>query len=115
MLVHVLVTMLLGIPAMLFHESGHIVVALACGVRVKKVGLSRTGLYTVREAGPKWANLCISMAGPLLNLALYLALRDIAPTFAWVNLIACLYNAVPIPHSDGRRIMALLGADPAGA
>src|SRR5690349_11808262 len=64
-LTSILITMLWGIPAMLLHEAGHIVAALWCGVKVKKVGLSRTGLYTVREAGPKWSNVCISLAGPL--------------------------------------------------
>ncbi len=107
----VLFTMLLGIPAMLLHEFGHLAVALLCGVKVKKVGLSRTGLYTVREPGPKWANLCVSLAGPLFNLLLAIALRDALPTFAWVNLIACFYNLLPIPHSDGRRIVALLAGD----
>ena len=108
----VLVTMLLGIPAMLLHETGHIAVALVCGVKVKKVGVSRTGLYTIREPGPKWANLCVSLAGPLSNLLLAMALRDVLPNFAWVNLIACIYNLLPIPHSDGRRIMDLLAHEP---
>jgi Zn-dependent protease len=103
-----LLAMLMGIPAMLLHEAGHISVALLCGVRVKKVGLSRTGLYTVREPGPRWANLCVSLAGPLVNLLLAAALRNTMPTFAWVNLIACVFNLLPIPNSDGRRILALL-------
>lgn len=101
--------MLLGIPAMLLHECGHILVALLCGVKVKKVGLSMTGLYTIREPGPRWANLCVSLAGPLVNLVLAVTLRDVQPFFAWVNLIACLYNLLPIPNSDGTRVLALLG------
>jgi stage IV sporulation protein FB len=107
----VLLTMLMGIPAMLLHELGHIVAALLCGVKVKKVGLSRTGLYTVREAGPRWANLCVSVAGPLGNLLLAITMRDVLPGFAWVNLIACIYNLLPIPNSDGRRILALLSGN----
>ncbi len=111
----VLLTMLMGIPAMLLHEFGHIAAALVCGVKVKKVGLSRTGLYTIREPGPKWANLCVSLAGPLFTLLLGIALRDALPTFAWVNCIACVYNLLPIPHSDGRRIVALLAGGDAMA
>lgn len=107
-LLSMLSVMLLGIPAMFLHECGHILVALLCGVKVKKVGLSKTGLYTVREPGPRWANLCISIAGPLTNLALAVALRDILPTFAWINVIACGYNLLPIPNSDGSRVLALL-------
>jgi Zn-dependent protease len=107
-LTSILITMLWGIPAMLLHEAGHIVAALWCGVKVKKVGLSRTGLYTVREAGPRWSNLCISLAGPLFNLYLAIAFKDIAPTFSWVNYVACGFNLLPIPNSDGSRILALL-------
>ena len=111
MLQTVLLTMLLGIPALLFHEFGHIAAAWACGVKVKKVGLSRVGVYTIREAGPRWANIGISLAGPLFNLLLAISLRDVLPTFAWVNLIACLYNLLPIPNSDGRRVVALLNGE----
>jgi stage IV sporulation protein FB len=107
----VLFTMLLGIPALLLHELGHIAAALMCGVKVKKVGLSRIGLYTVREPGPRWANICVSFAGPLSNLLLAITLRDIAPTFAWVNLLACAYNLLPIANSDGRRILVLLSPE----
>jgi len=107
-----LLTMLVGIPAMLLHEFGHIAMALLCRVKVKKVGLSWVGLYTVREAGPKWANVCVSLAGPLFNLLLAIKLRDLFPRFAWVNCVACLYNLLPIPNSDGRRVLALLAGEP---
>lgn len=107
-LLPILYFMALGIPAMLFHESGHIITAVLCGVKVKKIGLSRIGLYTVREAGPKWANLCISLAGPGANLLLAVTLRNVLPAFALVNLIACAYNLLPISNSDGKRILALL-------
>lgn len=108
-LLTMLYAMVLGIFAMLFHECGHISVALLCGVKVKRVGLSKIGLYTVREPGPRWANVCISFAGPLFNLFLAAALRNAFPAFAWVNVIACGYNLLPISNSDGSRIMALLG------
>jgi membrane-associated protease RseP (regulator of RpoE activity) len=105
-----LFVMLLGFPAMLLHECGHLLVALLCGVKVKKVGLCKTGLYTVREPGPNWANLSISLAGPLVNFVLAVVLRDSFPTFAWVNAIAFAYNLLPIPNSDGSRVLALLGS-----
>ena len=108
----VLITMfaavLMGLPAMFFHECGHIGIALFCGVKIKKVGLSWMGLYTVREAGPNWANLCVSFAGPAVNFLLAFALRNTLPGFAWVNLVAALFNLLPIPNSDGSRILAIL-------
>ena len=99
---------LMGIPAMVLHECGHILMAKLCGVKVKRIGFCRTGFYTVRETGPKWANLSISLAGPMMNLLLAIALRDVLPVFAFVNLIAALFNLLPIPQSDGRRILRIL-------
>ncbi len=107
-LVSIVSVMLMGIPAMILHECGHIGTALICGVKVKKVGLCRKGLYTMREAGPKWANIAVSSAGPLVNLLLAITLWNSFTTFAEVNLVACIYNLLPIPNSDGSRILALL-------
>jgi Zn-dependent protease len=106
--VGIVAVMLMGIPAMILHECGHIGAALICGVKVKKVGLSRRGLYTMREAGPKWSNIAVSAAGPLVNLLLAIALWNTLTLFAEVNLVACIYNLLPIPNSDGTRILALL-------
>jgi Zn-dependent protease len=108
LVITMLAAMLMGIPAMFFHECGHIVVALFCGVKIKKVGLSWMGLYTVREAGPNWANLCVSFAGPAVNLLVAFLLRNTLPGFAWVNLVAGLFNLLPIPNSDGSRILGIL-------
>ncbi len=105
--------MLMGIPAMILHECGHVAVALLCGVKVKKVGLSRRGLYTIRETGPRWTNVAVSAAGPAVNLLLAVALWNVLPVFAEVNLVACIYNLLPIANSDGTRILALLNASPA--
>ena len=107
-IVGIVSVMLLGIPAMVLHECGHIGTALLCGVKVKKVGLSRRGLYTVREAGPKWSNIIVSAAGPMVNLLLAIVLWNTMNLFAEVNLVACIYNLLPIPNSDGTRILALL-------
>jgi Zn-dependent protease len=110
-LLNCIFVMALGIPAMILHECGHLSVAWLCGVKVKRIGVSLTGLYTVREPGPKWANVMISFAGPVLNLLLAVMLREVLPTFALVNLVACVYNLLPIPNSDGRRIMGLFAAE----
>ena len=108
LLITMFAAMLMGLPAMFFHECGHIGMALFCGVKIKKVGLSWMGLYTVREPGPRWANLWVSFAGPAANLVLAFALRNTMPGFAWINLVAALFNLLPIPNSDGSRILGLL-------
>jgi Zn-dependent protease len=108
LLITMFAAMLMGIPAMFFHECGHIAMALFCGVKIKKVGLSWMGLYTVREPGPRWVNLWVSFAGPAANLALAFALRNTLPGFAWINLVDALFNLLPMPNSDGSRILGLL-------
>ena len=107
---HVAYVMLLGIPAMVLHECGHVAVAMLFGVKVKRVGVCSKGFYTVREPGPNWINIAVSAAGPLVNLALAFMLWNSMKTFAEVNVIACLYNLLPIPNSDGSRILQLLRA-----
>jgi len=104
--------MLMGLPAMFFHECGHIGMAMICGVKIKKIGLSWMGLYTVREPGSKWGNLCVSFAGPAVNFLLAFLLRNTLPGFAWVNLVAALFNLLPIPNSDGSRILGILAPAP---
>ena len=113
-LVATLSAVLISIPALILHECGHIAMALLCGVKVKKVGISRIGFYTVRESGPRLANLCISLSGPLLNLLLAAAFQNTLPEFAKVNLIIGIFNLLPIPHSDGSRMLTLLGLGSAG-
>jgi len=104
----ILPPVLISIPALILHECGHLAVALLCGVKVRTVGICITGLYTKRESGPRLANLLISFSGPLVNLLLAAALQSGLPAFARVNLIIGIFNLLPLPHSDGSRIIALL-------
>ena len=76
-----LFAMLLGLPAMVLHECGHIAAAHLCGVKVKKVGISWIGPFVLRESGPRWANVLISFSGPLVNLLLASALWTTMPEF----------------------------------
>jgi Zn-dependent protease len=103
-----LTAMLVGLPAMMLHECGHIAAARICGVKVKKVGISWIGLYVVRESGPKWANLLISFSGPFVNLLLASALWSTMPGFAQANLFIGIGSLIPLPKSDGKRILTLL-------
>ena len=100
--------MLLGLPAMILHECGHIAAAHLCGVKVKKVGISWIGLFVRRESGPRWANALISFSGPFVNLSLASALWSTMPGFAQVNLFIGIGSLIPLPKSDGKRILALL-------
>jgi Zn-dependent protease len=100
----VLQGMLLGVVAMFLHEGGHILAALALGIKVKSVGLRWKGLYTVREAGPPGKNILVSLAGPFTNLLLILTWFW-WPTFGLANLCFGFCNLLPIEGSDGERAM----------
>jgi Zn-dependent protease len=95
--------LLLGIIAMVFHEAGHLIAALLVGIRVKSVGFTWKGLYTVRERGTPLTNLLVSLAGPLTNLAL-LALWPLSRKFGLANLCFAFFNILPIEGSDGERV-----------
>jgi membrane-associated protease RseP (regulator of RpoE activity) len=94
----------LGLIAMVFHEGGHILCALALGLKVKRVGMGWKGMFTVRDPGLPKENLVISFAGPVMNLLLVLCWHWL-PTFGLANLCTGLVNLLPIEGSDGARIL----------
>ncbi len=96
-----------GLLAMALHEVGHLCAALGVGLRVKRVGLGWKGMYTVREAGPPGKNVVVSAAGPAANLLL-IAFWAWSPIFGLANLCCGVCNLLPIPGSDGERILGLL-------
>ena len=94
----------LGVLAMLLHEAGHILAALAMRIRVKNVGMKwNKGLYTVREQGTPLQNLVVAAAGPLTNILLT-SIAPWAPRFALANFCYAIANTLPIEGSDGYRI-----------
>lgn len=98
---------LFGLLAMVLHEIGHICVAQGLGLKVKDVGICWKGMYTVRESGPPEVNLQVALAGPLTNLAL-VALWPAAPILGLANLVCGVCNLLPIPGSDGLRVLRCL-------
>lgn len=95
--------------AIVLHELAHIALARCCGLRVKRVGVSWIGPYLVREQGTATINICVTLAGPVMNLALAVAFWRAVPLFAQVNLILGAYNLLPfIPQTDGRRVWNVL-------
>lgn len=92
-----------GLLAMAFHEAAHIVAALALGIRVKKIGMAWKGMYTVREPGPPKKNLLISLAGPLMNLAL-LVFWPWSQIFGMANVVCVVANILPVNGSDGAHV-----------
>jgi Zn-dependent protease len=92
----------LGVIAMLLHECGHLLAALALGVRIKDVGMKwNKGLYTVREKGSPVQNLLVASAGPLANILL-IATAPWAHLFGLANFCYAIANTLPIDASTGQ-------------
>jgi Zn-dependent protease len=112
----VIVLILAGmLAACIVHESGHLVAALALGVRIKRVGFCWLGPYVQREHGTDWRNLIITLAGPFASaLGVYVGLRfymlDTAVAYQWVlyNCGMFALNCLPIPRSDALRAIQLV-------
>jgi Zn-dependent protease len=94
----------LGVIAMLLHECGHLLAAVAIGVRVKNVGIRwNKGLYTVREQGSPLQNLLVAAAGPTINILLT-SFSHWNRLFGLANFCYAIANTLPIEGSDGYRI-----------
>ena len=98
------------ILSLLVHEVGHLAMAQSLGVRVKAIGLCLKGAYLRRSMSNKpLFELLIASAGPAANLLLFAWFRDgnqLAHWVALLNLVLAVSNLLPIPHSDGSRIMS---------
>lgn len=99
----------LVIVCLLLHEVGHMLTAVALGVPVREFGLCGRGAYNRRaHSGRRRTEILISISGPLMNLFLAFPLHYlpvIGNQLALYNLILCIVNLLPIPSSDGQRVL----------
>ena len=98
----------LGLLAMVLHETGHLISSLMVGIKVKGIGLCMKGMYVIRESGSPAKNLFVSLAGPLMNIALLVLFWHASRTFMLANLCFAFFNLVPIKGSDGDRALTCL-------
>jgi len=96
--------LLLGVLAMLLHEGGHIVASVALGIRIRSLRVGYQGLCLIRESGPPWKNLLISLAGPFANILLLMTYHGHFH-FALANLCFAACNLLPIKGADGERAL----------
>ena len=99
----------LMVGSLLFHEIGHMVAAMVLGVPVREFGLCAYGAYTRRDrSGRRREEVLISLAGPMMNLLLvfpFAHVPRIGIQLAFCNLTLFVLNLVPLPSSDGLRIL----------
>jgi Zn-dependent protease len=95
--------------SLLLHEMGHMLAAIMLRVPVREFGLCLSGAYNRRAyAGRRRDEVLISAAGPLMNLFFVLPLLYlpvIGTKLALCNLSLCVVNLLPLPSSDGLRIL----------
>lgn len=100
--------------SLLLHEAGHMLAAILLRVPVREFGLCVWGAYNRRaQAGCRRDEVLICAAGPLTNLFLALPLLyvpAIGSNLALCNLSLCVVNLLPIPASDGLRILRTIWA-----
>lgn len=101
----------------LAHEAGHALIAYRYGVKVKAIGMSIKGGFTIRErSGNLRAERLITLAGPMVNFGLCIAfarMNDRAS--AWVafsNFLLAASNLIPIGPTDGHRLWKLYSEQP---
>ena len=100
------------VASLLLHEVGHMMAAIFFEVPVREFGLRLAGAYNCRaHARRRRDEILISAAGPMMNLWLVfplLFLPKIGPQLALCNLVLGVVNLVPLPSSDGLRILRTL-------
>jgi Zn-dependent protease len=97
------------VASLLLHEMGHMLAAIMLRVPVREFGLCLRGAYNRRAyADRRRGEVFISAAGPLMNLFLVfplLYLPVIGTRLAFCNLLIGVVNLLPLPSSDGLRIL----------
>jgi len=106
----------LGIPeaalfllSLLLHEAGHILAAAALKVPVREFGLELRGTYVRRAyATRRRDEILIAASGPLMNLLIvvpFIFLPRLGLQLAMCNMMLAVINLLPLPSSDGLRIL----------
>jgi hypothetical protein len=99
-----------ALAAVAIHEAGHYLAAVVFNIRVKGLRVSRFGsIGIVRERGPWFDSLVVSLAGPAFNLAVAAIFwGDRFETFVLANLCVGLVNLLPMSGSDGSHALECL-------
>jgi Zn-dependent protease len=106
----------LGLPvgglllaSLLLHEAGHRFAAENLSVRVYECGIKLGGTYIKRAcAFRRRDEILIAISGPAVNLLMVIPLLSVPRLGAQVamcNLVIGVVNLIPLPSSDGLRVL----------
>jgi Zn-dependent protease len=99
----------LFLASLILHEGGHILAAAALKVPVREFGMEMRGTYIRRAfATRRRDEILIAASGPFVNLLLVVPLLFIPRLglqLALCNLMLAVINLLPLPASDGLRIL----------
>lgn len=100
---------LLLLASLLLHEVGHMITATLLKVPVREFGLKLAGSYVRRaQAERRRDEILIAASGPLMNFLMVVPLifvPRLGPQLATCNLLLGVINLLPLPSSDGLRIL----------
>ena len=99
----------LFLASLLLHEGGHMLAAALLGVPVREFGLEIRGAYVRRAHSTRRRDeILIAASGPLMNLLVVVPLilvPRLGFQLAICNLALGVVNLLPLPSSDGMRIL----------
>lgn len=94
------------LTACICHELGHLLaIAMAKGT-VSAICIRTFGAEIHAECPTYGRDLLATLAGPMVNLVLFLLLTE--PSYRWMNLLLGAFNLLPLPSLDGGRALYLL-------
>ena len=106
----------LSLIACILHEGGHLLAMAVCGAYPERITFYGGGIALSKAEMDSLSDekrLVILSAGCAVNLlaaSVYLTMpgNDTVAVFSAVNLIICLFNALPIGYFDGAGILEIL-------
>jgi Zn-dependent protease len=100
---------ILILTSLLLHELGHMLAAAALKVPIREFGIQLRGTYIKRAyATRRRDEILIAASGPLMNFLLIVPLMYVprlGPQLALCNFMLGAFNLLPLPSSDGLRIL----------
>ncbi len=104
---YALITMI----SIFLHEAAHIAVLLLVGGKVKQIDLKlcEMNIVTADYTLANTKKLLVTLAGPLINIALFISFWWLDKNFASINLAIAVFQLLPIKTLDGYRALGYIG------